>query len=84
MNRILDEINHTPEMSGKMLDVAFDRQFHYMKHFLSFIKDTPEERYLNLLKEKPHIIQRVPLQYIATYLGITPVSLSRIRNRLTR
>jgi len=84
MNKIFDDINHIPEMSSKMLDIAFDRQFHYMKHFLSFIKDTPEQRYLNLLREKPHIIQRVPLQYIATYLGITPVSLSRIRNRLTK
>jgi hypothetical protein len=65
-----------------MLNIAFERQFHYMRHFLSFIRDTPEQRYLNLLKEQPHIIQRVPQHYIATYLGITPVSLSRIRKRL--
>ena len=78
----MDEINQVPEMRDNMLNISFDRQYHYMKHFLSFIKDTPEQRYLNLLKEKPHIIKRVPQQYIATYLGITPVSLSRIRNRL--
>jgi CRP-like cAMP-binding protein len=40
---------------------------------------TAEERYHNLLKEKPQILQRIPLKYIASYLGITPVSLSRIR-----
>lgn len=38
-----------------------------------------EERYQNLLKEEPQLIQRIPLKYIASYLGITPVSLSRIR-----
>lgn len=65
-----------------LLEVAFERQVHYMKHFLSFIKDKPKERYLKLLKEKPYIVQRVPQHYIASYLGITPVSLSRIRNKI--
>lgn len=40
---------------------------------------TAEERYNVLLTEAPGIIQRVPLKYIASYLGITQVSLSRIR-----
>lgn len=40
---------------------------------------TAEERYQNLLKDHPYILQRVPLKYIASYLGITAVSLSRIR-----
>jgi CRP-like cAMP-binding protein len=84
LDKIMKEINQIPELRDNMLDIAFDRQLHYMKHFLSFIKDTPEQRYLNLLKEKPQIVLRVPQQYIATYLGITPVSLSRIRKRLKR
>lgn len=40
---------------------------------------TAEERYTNLLTQSKNIIQRVPLKYIASYLGITQVSLSRIR-----
>ena len=44
---------------------------------------TPEERYLNLLKEQPQVLQRVPLQYVAAFLNIEPQSLSRMRNRLT-
>lgn len=40
---------------------------------------TAEERYLHLLRAKPDVLQRVPLKYIASYLGITQVSLSRIR-----
>ena len=44
---------------------------------------TPEERYLNLLKKHPHIFQRIPLQFIASYLDIEPPSLSRMRKRLS-
>jgi CRP-like cAMP-binding protein len=40
---------------------------------------TAEERYQTLIKEAPDVIKRVPLKYIASYLGITQVSLSRIR-----
>lgn len=42
-----------------------------------------KERYVNLLQQYPHIIQRVPLKHIASYLGITQVSLSRIRATIT-
>src|ERR1700709_1278381 len=49
LDRIMVEINEQPGMKDNMLDIAFERQYHYMKHFLSFIKDTPEQRYLNLI-----------------------------------
>jgi CRP-like cAMP-binding protein len=84
MDKMVSDMSDIPEIRNKMADIAFKSQLNYMKHLLSFIKDTPEQRYLNLIKERPHIIQRVPQQYIATYLGITPVSLSRIRNRLAK
>lgn len=46
---------------------------------------SPEERYLDLLEgNKKKILERVPQHYIANYLGITPVSMSRIRNRILR
>jgi CRP-like cAMP-binding protein len=82
LDTIMKDLYEIPEMRDYVFNVLFDRQLHYTKHFLSFIKDTPAQRYLNLLKEKPYIIQRVPQHYIASYLGITPVSLSRIRNKL--
>lgn len=44
---------------------------------------TAEERYMNLLDKHPHIFQRIPLQYIASYLDIEPPSLSRLRKRLS-
>jgi CRP-like cAMP-binding protein len=43
---------------------------------------TAEARYLKLLKEKPELFQRVPLQYIASYLGIGAETLSRIRKKI--
>jgi CRP-like cAMP-binding protein len=43
--------------------------------------NTAEERYNSLIKQAPDILKRVPLKYIASYLGITPVSLSRIRGQ---
>lgn len=45
---------------------------------------TPEERYIALLEKQPFIFQRVPLQYIASYLNIEPQSLSRMRFRLSK
>jgi CRP-like cAMP-binding protein len=50
----------------------------------SFVTQTPEERYLELLETGKEILQKVPQHYIANYLGITPVSLSRIRNRISK
>jgi len=51
--------------------------------FDEFKTSTPEQRYLNLLKNRPNLIQRVPQYQLASYLGLTPQSLSRIKTRLT-
>lgn len=61
-----------------------NRLAYYMDHCASYILDNPEERYVKLLKDKPELVARLPKQYIASYLGITPVSLSRIRSRLKK
>lgn len=49
-----------------------------------FVLLTPEERYINFLSDHPNINDRVPDKYIANVLGITPVSLSRIRKRIAQ
>jgi CRP-like cAMP-binding protein len=82
MDRIMQEIMQAPETRDQMVGALFERQMNYANHFLSFIKYTPRERYMQLVKERPEIVLRVPQQYIASYLGITPVSLSRIRSKL--
>jgi CRP-like cAMP-binding protein len=50
----------------------------------AFITSSPEERYLNLLDKRPELLQRVPQHQIASYLGMTPESLSRIRKRVSK
>ena len=50
---------------------------------LGMIKDTAENRYLNLMQQHPDIFQNVPLKIIASYLGITDTSLSRIRKGIS-
>jgi CRP-like cAMP-binding protein len=59
----------------------YQRLEHYFALFLSRIRDTPQQRYHRLLAEHPEIVRRIPQHLIASYLGITPVSLSRIRAR---
>ncbi|ANI88097.1 cyclic nucleotide-binding protein [Arachidicoccus ginsenosidimutans] len=83
-NKIFEEIKNIPALREAFIDAIFERTFNYMKHFLSFIKDTPQQRYLNLINDNPQIIQRVPQHYIASYLGITKVHLSRIKSKMAK
>ncbi|NQU32561.1 MAG: Crp/Fnr family transcriptional regulator [Bacteroidetes bacterium] len=48
----------------------------------SFITSSPEEQYMNLLENRSDLLNRVPQHQIASYLGIKPESLSRIRKRI--
>lgn len=48
----------------------------------NFMTKSPEERYLNLLETRPNLLDRVPQYQLASFLGITPESLSRIRKRI--
>jgi len=51
---------------------------------LSMITETAEQRYETLLKNNPEIFAHAPLKHIASYLGITDTSLSRIRSQITQ
>jgi CRP-like cAMP-binding protein len=83
-NQMIDELGDNANFLKALLDISFERQRHYMSEFLSRIRDTPQERYANLIAERPHIVKRVPQHYIASYLGITSVHLSRIKNKMAR
>lgn len=74
-------IEESDELKDYFINNLCMRFIHYQKLFLSRIKDTPEQRYHALVKEYPELIKTIPQHYIASYLGITSVSLSRIRCR---
>ena len=71
-----------PEVTEELLGIIMQRLKNYSELFVSRIKDKPQKRYFDLLKNHPQIIQRVPQNYIASYLGITSVSLSRIKRKI--
>src|SRR5690606_27646299 len=52
------------------------------KRELSLLKHTAKERYLNLFSEQPNVLTFIPLKYVASYIGITPQGLSRIRRQI--
>ena len=53
------------------------------ERFIPLLFTTAAERYEELLKKQPHLFLRIPLECLASYLGITPVSLSRIRAKVS-
>jgi len=54
----------------------------YQEMLARYLISKPEERYLELLKRRPDLVSRVPQYQLASYLGVTPETLSRIRKRI--
>jgi CRP-like cAMP-binding protein len=69
------------EITRNMIEADFGET---QKTLAKYITSSPEERYLNILNERPDLFQRVPQYIIASFLGVTPESLSRIRKRLVK
>ncbi len=70
---------HAPEIGLKMLELAHQVT---VKKEISQNTHTAEHNYKNLLEHNPELVLQIPSVYIASYLGVTPVSLSRIRNKI--
>lgn len=63
--------------------VIVEADFAEQKKLLtSFLTESPEQRYLNLLQSRPDLIQRIPQYQLASFIGVKPESLSRIRKRI--
>jgi CRP-like cAMP-binding protein len=82
----MDEMLNHPMLAYKMERFGRLIAEHYLicyeDRVTAFVTQTPEERYLELLSTGREILQRMPQHYIANHLGVTPVSLSRIRRRV--
>lgn len=72
-------LNYREQQRGLLVGSYFALK----NHSISLIADQAKDRYLRLMKEKPQIIQNVSLKHIATFLGITDTSLSRIRKEIS-
>lgn len=68
-------------VSRKVMEKVFAEQQERMS---SYATDTAEQRYLKLLKSRPDLFQKIPQYQIASYVGVKPESLSRIRKRIAQ
>jgi len=68
-------------ISRQIMETVFKEQ---QEQMVSHLIDKPENRYLKLLTTRPDIFQRVAQYHIASYIGVKPESLSRIRKKLAQ
>lgn len=66
-------------MTRKIIEENFGQ---VQEEFAAFIASSPEDRFKELLMKRPYLIDRVPQHQLASYLGMTPESLSRIKKRV--
>lgn len=74
--------NKFPKFEKLCKDLSEELLIKLRLDFDEFKTSSPEQRYLNLLKRRPDLIQRVPQHQLASYLGIKPQSLSRLKARI--
>lgn len=80
----LQEVYQTTLIGNLIGRLTAERLFYIKsKREQSLLNETPEQRYLNLFKERPELIHIIPLKYVSSYIGVTPQALSRIRKRIT-
>ncbi|MCT4590040.1 MAG: Crp/Fnr family transcriptional regulator [Carboxylicivirga sp.] len=79
---IIELTNKLPKMEVIARIATENELITYQKLVASFITKSAEERYLDLLNTQKDLFQRVPQQYIASYLGVSPETLSRIKARV--
>ena len=78
----LNKLYHAyPKMQEMMKNFLEDVVLNLINRFTSLQRDTAEKRYLDLLS-KPAYFQKIPQKYLASFIGVTPTSLSRIRKKI--
>jgi len=82
-HRDLNNLYRKSEIGAQIGRIASESLFvHKQEQQIDLLTLTAEERYLKLLKKQPKIVQRTPQKHIASYLGITPESFSRVRKKI--
>lgn len=81
-DQLTDLFNRYHEIE-RLVRIAYEKYYIRLEErYVNAQFKTAGERYENLLQQSPHILERVPLGYIASYLGISQETLSRVRGRL--
>ena len=80
LESMFETCKYAKDLSRIAVEKLLERK---VRRELSLLVDTPEERYLKLLRKQTKLVQQVPLKYVASYLGIVPETLSRIRKRIS-
>lgn len=75
---------HNAKFDRKFRVIAENRAAELENRVLQAISSTAEERYVSFLEQYPHLSTRIPSTQIASYLGITPEFLSKVRKRLSQ
>ncbi len=73
-----------PEINQLFININEEQLASNRESLDSYINLSPEDRYRKLVDERPGLIQRVPQYHLASYLGIQPQSLSRIKKRMSK
>jgi CRP-like cAMP-binding protein len=81
MDELMESSFHFMKLGKKLADQS---AINLIRRSVSLLVDDATQRYLDLIRERPQVVQRVPQYLIASYLGITPEALSRIRKELQR
>jgi len=75
-------VTHIQSFTMGFIRAQQDTNYMLKKRLAEATVETPEEKYLRFIKEEPLLLQRIPLYHIATYLAMTPETLSRIRKKI--
>jgi CRP-like cAMP-binding protein len=82
--QVIQVLESAPEGQKLLRLIVECLAFRLRDRLLSLYRDTPEQRYLYLIETESLLLQRVPQHYLASYLGIEPESLSRLKRRIYR
>ncbi len=76
-------VTHIHSFTMGFIRAQQDTNYMLKKRLVEATVETPEEKYLRFIREEPHLLQRLPLYHIASYLAMTPETLSRIRKKVS-
>lgn len=80
MDDVWDLLSRNVTFNILIREYIGDRSMQLLKRYLMFLNGTAKERYQYLLNSNPALLEKYPLKFIASMIGVTPTQLSRIRN----